>query len=341
MDIKQIVGMISEISDKESGGDNALNGFEFQVSSAIYLAFEQYKEDHDFALMYEKLEDFIIINNKINLYQAKGVNFNITPHQLIKNRSATTEHESIIEKMYDNYLQVKEAIEDVEVETNLIICETKTFSKNLWDASESYDKDIRNVSFDDFGEECKNGILNGTRHHEYEWPKIKARKLIPKSRHEEVTRMFIEDVITEKKGENKINSKALYGALVYEINKIRKNKGFISSEFLERSLSSFLTLESDIHFDNINYLLNVGDQRNLKIRRSFEEFKISYRIPNHPVNSEFNLISSLYNDNFNDLYDFIQELESNSSCVDLLNRLNKFELTALVLLVICKKEGIS
>lgn len=336
-----MVGLISELSDKESGGDNALNGFEFQVSSAIYLAFEQYRENNDFALMYEKLEDFVIITSKINLYQAKGVNFSITPNQLTKNRSATKEHESIIEKMYDNYLQVKEAIQDTEVETNLIICENRTFSKLLWDSTEDYNKEIKNVSFDTFGETCKNRILNDTRHQEYEWENIKARKLIPKSRHEEVTRMFIEDVITEKKGDNKINSKALYQALIYEINKIRKNKSFISSDFLDRSLSSFLTLESDIRFESVNYLLDEKDRKNLKIKRSFEEFKISYSVTNHPINNDINLISNLYDDNINDLYEFIKEIETNVLCIDLLNRINRFELIALSLLVICKEEGIT
>lgn len=341
MNIKEIVGLISELSDKETGGDNALDGFEFQVSSAIYLAFEQYKEDKDFALMYEKIEDFVIITNKINLFQAKGVNFNITPHQLSKNRSANKEHESIIEKMYDNYLQVKEEIKDTEVETNLIICENRTFSKLLWDKTQDYDKDLKNVSFDTFGVVCKNDILDLTRHQDYEWKNINARKLIPKSRHEEVTRTFIEDVITEKKGDNKINSRALYQALVYEINKIRKNKSFISSEFLESSLSKFLTLKSDIRFESINYLLDEKDQKNLKIKRNFEEFKVSYSVTNHPINNDFNLISSLYNDEFNDLYEFIKEIETNVLCIDLLNRLNEFELIALSLLVICKEEGIT
>lgn len=341
MDIKEVVEFISELSDKESGGDNALNGFEFQVSSAIYLAFEQYKENKDFALMYEKLEDFIIINSKINLYQAKGVNYSITPHQLTKNRSTTKEHESIIEKMYDNYLQVKGAIENSEVETNLIICENREFSRLLWDSTETYDKEVKSISFATFGGDCKKKILQGTRHSEYDWENIKARRLIPKTRHEEVTRMFIEDVITEKKGENKINSKALYQALVYEINKIRKNKSSLSSDFLNRSLSSYLTLDSDIHFENVNFLLDEQDRKNLKIKRSFEEYKICFNVSNHPINNDFNLISSLYNDNFNDLYEYIHELETNFSCVGLSNRLNRFELIALSLLVICKKEGIA
>ncbi|MED4810442.1 dsDNA nuclease domain-containing protein [Bacillus atrophaeus] len=340
MEIKEVVKLISELSDKESGGDNALNGFEFQVSSAIYLAFEQYKEKKDFALMYEKLEDFTIINSKINLYQVKGVNYNITPHQLTKNRSTTKEHESIIEKMYDNYLQVKGAIENSEVETNLIICENREFSKLLWDAAETYDKEANSISFATFGEGCKREILQDTKHSEYDWENIKARKLIPKTRHEEVTRMFIEDVITEKKGENKINSRALYQALIYEINKIRKNKSSISSDFLDRSLSNYLTLDSDIRFEKINYLLDEQDRKNLKIKRSFEEFKICFNVSNHPINNEFNLISSLYNDNFNDLYEYIHELETNFSCAELFNRLNRFELIALSLLVICKKEGI-
>lgn len=341
MDIRQIVGTISEMTDRENGGDNALNGFEFQVSSAIYLIFEQYKENQEFALMYEKLEDFIIINNKINLYQSKGVNYNITPAQLSKNRSSTVDNQSIIEKMYDNYVQVKEALEDVDVETNLIICETRTFSKNLWDSSENYTIDIENISFDSFGERCKEAILSRTRYTEYDWDKMKARRLIPKSRHEEVTRMFIEDVITEKKGENKINSKALYGALVYEISRIRKNKSFISNESLDRSLSSFIILESDIQFDSIKYLLESRHQRNLNIVRCFEEFKISSRIACHPVNNDFDLILSIYDSSFADIYAFLDEIKSNILCKNLVNRLDEFEILTLALLVICKEEGLS
>lgn len=341
MEINEIVSLISVLSDREKGGDNALNGFEFQVSTAIYLVFEQYREDSDFALMYEKLEDFLIINDKINLYQAKGVNFNITPNQLTKNRSASNNHESIIEKMYDNYLQVKEAIGDVEIETNLLICESKTFSKLLWDSSPDYDKDIRDVSFSTFGDSCKSEIINNTRHKEYEWENIKARKLIPKPRHEEVTRMFIEDVVTEKKGENKINSKSLYQAFVYEINKIRKNKGVISREFLEQNLSNFITLGSDIRFENVNYLLEDEDKRNLKIRRYFEEYKISYNINCHPTNSDYILISSIYSDKFSNLYEFIDEIKFNDYCVNLLDKLNEFELKALTLLVVCKEGKIT
>ena len=36
-----IVNKILSIEDTESGGDNALDGFEFQVSSAIYLFFDE------------------------------------------------------------------------------------------------------------------------------------------------------------------------------------------------------------------------------------------------------------------------------------------------------------
>lgn len=332
--------MISNLSDKESGGDNALDGFGFQVSSAIYLAFEQYRKSIDFELMYEKLEDFIIINNKINLYQSKGVSFNITPHELIKNRSKTKKNESIIEKMYDNFLQVKREIENISVETNLIICENTSFSKMLWDSSTSYDKNIRDVSFSSFSDVCKERIQNETRHKYYEWNKIKARRVIPKSRHEEITRIFIDEVITEKKGENKINSAALYQALVYEINKIRKDKSSISGDFLDRSLSKYVTLKSDIRFENVNFLLNEYDRRNLKIKRSFEEFKNTYNISNNTTKEDYNLISSLYDEGVTDLYELIDKVESSVKSVRLLNRIEKYELQALSLLLICNKEGI-
>ncbi|NSN42345.1 hypothetical protein HRE31_07105, partial [Enterococcus faecalis] len=72
MDMLKIADGISQLTDTEIGGDSALDGFEFQLSSAIYLMFEKIAEDNPFALLYEKIEDFIIISEKINLYQSKG-----------------------------------------------------------------------------------------------------------------------------------------------------------------------------------------------------------------------------------------------------------------------------
>ncbi|EGO5250497.1 hypothetical protein HP927_002537, partial [Enterococcus faecalis] len=52
MDMLKIADGISQLTDTEIGGDSALDGFEFQLSSAIYLMFEKIAEDNPFALLY-------------------------------------------------------------------------------------------------------------------------------------------------------------------------------------------------------------------------------------------------------------------------------------------------
>lgn len=338
MELKQITKKIFDIPSTENGGIDALNGFEFQVSSAIYLIFENYKETSEFELIYEKLEDFIIINHKINLYQSKGVSFNITPNQLVKNRSKTANNQSIIEKMYDNYLKIHESFSNINVETNLIICENTTFSKNLWDTDLIYDKEASKVYFEDFSPECKSLILDSTRHPHYDWKVIRGRKFIPKSRHEEVTRTYMEDTITEKNGENKINSRALYYALVYEINRIRKNKSSISGNFIDRKLSEFMKPDNDIHFNRVNFLLNDDDKKSIPLKRSFDEFKITYKVINHPVRNDYYDLLSVYNGTDNDIYDFMNTIETHPSTKEITFRYKDKELLALALLVICNEE---
>ena len=335
MNIENISDSLLAMVDKESGGDNALNGFEFQISSAIYLIFEQFRENKDFSLLYEKLEDFIIINDKINLYQAKGVNFSITPLQLIKNRSDFKKNESILEKMYDNYLQVKNEIDNIDVETCLIICDTQIFSSKLWDTSENYDKDIKEIVFEELGVTKKSEMLDATRHESYDWKNIKARRLIPKPYHEEVTRCFIEDVINEKFGESKINSWALYGALTNEIKRIRKKKQSLTKDYLSTNLNSFVYLSKNIKFSDFQNFLPSEIQNNIAIKRFFDDFKITYTIPNHPVKNDYDLLSELNNkQSFITFNEFQNEVEKNTNCKNLCIRLSKLEMQALILLVI-------
>ena len=127
-----IVNKILSIEDTESGGDNALDGFEFQVSSAIYLIFDELESKREFQLAYEKLEDFIIFSNKVNLYQAKSTSKNLTPTILYTAKKSTKKDSStlsIIEKMNNNYTSIKNVISDVEVTSTLIICKDQCFSE--------------------------------------------------------------------------------------------------------------------------------------------------------------------------------------------------------------------
>lgn len=337
MNISEISNQLLAMEDRETGGDNALDGFEFQISSAIYLMFEQLQCGKEFSLLYEKLEDFVIINDKINLYQSKGINVNITPLELIRNRSKSKEktNESILEKMYDNYLQVKNGIIDIDVETNLIICNTTIFSRKLWDTTSTYNKEVKDISFDSIGQNSRTEMLAATRHNSYDWINIKARRLIPKPSHEEVTRCFLEDVIQEKFGDTKINSSALYGTLVTEIKKIRKSKLSLKSSFLHDKLTNFISIEDDLEYRDISHFLSTEDISKISIKRTFEEFKVSTMINNHPVKNDYIFLQEIFNNNeFDTFYDFYVYVKEREACKGICLRLSDVELKALILLVI-------
>ena len=52
----EIINTIKTMNDSEEGGDHAQNGFDFQISSAIYLIFKKLKNKTKFKLIYEKIE---------------------------------------------------------------------------------------------------------------------------------------------------------------------------------------------------------------------------------------------------------------------------------------------
>lgn len=335
----KIADGISQLTDTEIGGDSALDGFEFQLSSAIYLMFEKIAEGNHFALLYEKIEDFIIISKKINLYQSKGINTNITLGCLTQNRSKSIDKkESIIEKMYDNYLEVKREFSELPVETTLVTCTTKEFSNNLWNNKKEAPellKDMRVLCFEDIGDKAKNEIVTKTKHTSYDWGIIQARRLIPKPYHEEVTRTFIEDVITEKFGPNKINSRALYASLLLKIKSIRKSKESLTYSFLMEELKNYLKMDNDKEFHLVSNNLSIEDQGRLSIKRSFEMYKNIYTIEQHAINKDYHILKRLYELNIYDsINDFYEEILNNYQCEDMVLRLEEHEIKALILLVI-------
>lgn len=342
MIVNSLTQKLLAMVDEEKGGENALDGFEFQVSSAIYLIFRELKDKKDFALIYEKIEDFIIVSDKIYLYQAKSLSNNITPKILYK-PSRVTKNDgsglSIIEKMYTNYNKVKKEIEEIAVKCHLLVCETKEFSKKL-------SKDLRNIKdlkilcFQELSIEVKQEIINETVFENYKWSKIHATRLIPKSRHEEVTRIFIEDTINEILGDNKINSTALYNALTYEIRRIRKNKCELTNTFLTQQIHKYTTLEKDLSFSDCVHLLNDKDRRSIQISINFSEINSFLQINNHPILKDFQKINEYFDlKSRDDLYDIFDEIKNTDYFKDSCIRLNDYEIKALILLFIVKGMG--
>ncbi len=337
-----IINKVLELPDSDCGGDNALDGFEFQVSAAIYLVFENLQNKQEFTLVYEKFEDFIIFTDKVSLYQAKSINRNLTPNVLYKPSKGTKTNESslsIIEKMYDNYSVVQNELPNCVVDNNLIICENQTFSTKLGPIQDI--SNLRIINFDLLSTTSKNEIINNTKHSNYDWTKINAIRLIPKSRHEAVTRVFIEDVIKELIGENKINSIALYNSMTCEIKKIRKEKSTLSKDFIMGEILKFASFDDDVGFNDCVFHLNDGDQRNLKIKHSFNQFKNYIKIPNHPISIDYDSIFRLYNSrSFNTIDEIVHHINSVEKYKSLRIRMEPFELKALVLLIVAKESNI-
>lgn len=340
MNKSSIIHQILAISDGDNGGDNALDGFEFQVSSAIYLIFKELRDDKDFALIYEKVEDFVIISDRVNLYQAKSISNNLTPKLLYKPSRITKNDNSglsIIEKMFINYNSVVNELGITEVDSHLVICENNIFSKQLSKNHEGI-HELRTLCFSDLSDETKQEIINATTFESYDWDNIYATRLIPKPRHEEVTRVFIEDTINEILGENKINSTALYNALTYEIRRIRKNKLELTKSFLSEQIHKYTSFDNDISFSDWAHLLNDKDRRNIQINLAFNEMKHIILINNHPVSLDYQKIKDYFNiDNVEDLYDIYAEIKNNNLFEDICIRLNDNEIKALILLIVAKE----
>lgn len=328
---------ILSIPDNETGGDNALDGFEFQVSTAIYLMFEELKNKNDFALVYEKIEDFIIFTDKIHLYQAKSINVNLTPRVLYKPTRVTKSEESslsIIERMYDNYSSVKDNIQSHEIDCNLLICENRTFSTKLGSNVQS----LKKINFQDLSKDVKKEIIKNTKHIDYDWANINAIRLIPKSRHEEVTRIFIEDVINSMFGENRINSIALYNCLMNEIKKIRRNKEKLTNTFVESQINKYTRIEDDLNFRDHLHLLDERDKRNIKINYSFDTMKNLLKISNHPVRDDYNRIEESYkSNNIDSFYSMYDIIKAQDCFKDIRIRLDDYKIKALILIIIAKE----
>lgn len=312
MDQQKIVSLICSIPESETGGDNALDGFEFQVSSAIYLIFEFLNKKQDFSLIYEKLEDFIIVTNSINLYQAKSINTRLTPLVLYKSQKTSTSKgdSSIFFKMYRNYLDVKNVMKDQTVTNTLIICKNLEFSRKLVDDSTLCNS--LELCFSNISQKAKKVIEANVSHTDIKWDVINARRLIPKDSHEEMTRIFIEDVVSSLFGENKISSSSLYNSLCMEIRKIRKSKTSLNNQFLVKEITKYVSLDYDIDFSDYVYLLNSDDSKNIQLITTFNTLKTIVTIHNSPEYSLYDKVKFYFKGhlfaNFYDYYNYLFEI---------------------------------
>lgn len=337
-----IVNEVLSIEDTESGGDHALDGFEFQVSSAIYLIFDELKSKKEFQLAYEKLEDFIIFSDKVYLYQAKSTSKNLTPNFLYRANKSTKKDSStlsIIEKMNNNYILVKDVISDVEITSTLIICKNQSFSKKLSSLPNIGDED--NLSFEDFKDEVKNEIIHKTKFKNYNWEDMFAKRIFPKNYHEELTRIHIEDVIKNILGESKVNTVALYNALTYEIRRIRKKKTTISDKSILGEITKYSKMDADIDFNNYNHLLNDDDKRSISINSAFNVYQNAIKIENHPNFKDFEQVFTLIKTvNLNTLDDYYSMIISSSDFLEMKERLENYDIKALILLCLAKEYNL-
>lgn len=340
---QEIIDKIVQISDSEKGGDNALDGFEFQVSNAIYLMFKELKNNKEFQLLYEKLEDFIIITDKISLYQAKGLSNNLTPNILYKPSKKTKNDDSglsIIEKMNANYLSVKEESGGYNVDNNLLICENQVYSNKMTKKV----KDINTLvvlNFSQLDDDVKNEIIDKTKYDVYEWQDINAIRLIPKSRHEEITRIYIEDVVEEKFGAKKISSAALYNAISCEIRKVRKKKEALTSLQLIKEMNKIAVVEKKPEFKDYIYLLNDLDKLNVVIGLNFNIMLTNIEINNHINRDDYCLILKLVKTmKFTSIYDIYNIICNHADYEQIFLRLNEYEIKAIVLIAVIKEVGL-
>ena len=239
--------------------------------------------------------------------------------------------------MYSNYIKVKNEVGESKIECHLLVCETNEFSKMLSTDLKGI-KNLKMICFQELSEEVKQEIISATVFENYEWDRIRAARLIPKSRHEEVTRIFIEDTIKEILGENKINSNALYNALTYEVRRIRKNKCELTNTFLTEQIHKYTRLENDVSFSDCSHLLNDKDRRSIQISLLFSEINSFLQISNHPILKDYQKISEYFDlNNMDDLYDIFDEIKSNNHFKDICVRLNDYEIKVLILLFVVKE----
>ena len=338
----EIVNKILSIEDTESGGDNALDGFEFQISSAIYLMFDELKSKKEFQLAYEKLEDFIIFSDKVNLYQAKSTSTNLTPNILYRAKKATKKNSSslsIIEKMNNNYTSIKDVIKDIEVTSTLIICENQYFSEKL--SSLPNIKGEKILSFKDLKKETKEKIISKTNFENYNWEDMFAIRIFPKTYHEELTRTHIEDVITNVLGASKVSSLALYNTLTSEIRRIRKNKTTISDKFLVNEIDKYSSIDAKLDFKDYSHLLNDDDKRNITIVSNFNFYQNAIKIRNHPNMEDYKSIYELIqNVKLKNLDEYYTNIISSTNFLELKEKLEEYEIKALILLSLAKEYNL-
>jgi len=312
-----VIQQVLSIQDDRSG-DHAQDGFDFQVSTAIYLMFDEIKQGNDFSLVYEKIDDFIMFVDNIRIYQSKSTSKSLTENDLYKKDSSekkTTSKKSapskvqvkkapaatglsIIEKIQKNINVIKDTVDSIEVKAHLLWNKDFKFGASLLRGT-SLETNIPNLVLSNISETVKKKITDKTGLSKCDWENIEVVRLLSKEHHEVLTCSNIEDVIHNRIGPNTSYSKAFYASLSRKITTARNTKEPILSSFILTEIDKLKTIPIAPKPADYQHLLTESDFKNNIVHINVREIFFLQANKNNPVQKELLLVEQYINQNYN------------------------------------------
>ncbi|MCR8659318.1 DUF4297 domain-containing protein [Paenibacillus endoradicis] len=358
---RKLIDTIKLIPDDRSG-DHAQDGFDYQFSTAIYLMLSHLKDKRDFAFMYEKIDDYVFVSDKLNsvdLYQSKSTSRTLTENELIKSdpvkikksKNKTKDNTdvaepkttglSILEKIQNNIDTVTTHMGECVVKGHLLWNSDYEFGANLVKDSIITTKSDALV-LDDLSIKVKDGLVTKTSKSDFSWENIKVNRLLSKKHHFDLTCKHIEKVIHSLIGENNSYSEAFYNSLFIKIKEIRISKKELTSEFLLHQIKTISSLESKkIEKENYRHLISDDDYRNNLLHIAVNELSSLKSLPEYPKKEAYNLICEYVDINYSiikyphKVFDEISALEKYSE-ICLIN--SEENIKAMIILAFLEKE---
>ncbi|QVK21368.1 DUF4297 domain-containing protein [Mycoplasmatota bacterium] len=273
----------------DESGINALNGFSFQFSNAIYEIVERYKGCKNFSIVFESHDDFLIIDTKaLFLFQAK----NFKDKTFTAQNITSAKEKSILAKMNQARDNIKDIIEENVISYLIINNENSKIgfrvkpkkNEKAYNTEEYIDKVCLSVISDD----CKEKVLD-ILNNEKELETFFIKRQLRYSKHSDDVRLFIEDVLNDKFTEPKVNLSSIYDFLERQIKNSMLEKKYYSFTDMDsdmRNIVSFQVDEFDA-FSELIYLLVDYDtgEKNI-IRNRYKEYVT--KLAGSRINDVFN-----------------------------------------------------
>lgn len=354
---RALVETIRGISDDRSG-DHAQDGFDYQYSTAIYTMFEYIENKKKFSLIYEKVEDFLIISNDINLYQSKSTSKDLTEGLLTKreNKKQSSDDDadeteeieskevgiSILEKLHKNINLVKSNVTDVNVFAHLLWNGDYRFGKNLIkDSNIKIDSDTFTMA--EIKDDIKTRIMTTTGINDYDWDKLKVIRLLSKKKHKELTCSYIEKVIYSIVGENKSYSVAFYESLFQQLHNRRMDKQDITSEFVTEKIENTRDKSrNEITPHDYEHLISSEDFRDNFLHVSVNKQLSMIELDHYPEEGYFDKVYDYVHSNQDHIrypYKLSDELSKDPDFIELYNVLEIEDIKAMIVVAYLKVEG--